>query len=564
MDVSRLESRSYDPGLRAGAGGVIVYRLEVFDPRASRTRFFDRRFRYKRQGHPATGTYRLCTTLTEEPSVDCVTHHSAQISWETDRASRGAVLLDGTEVKDERLATRHEVSVTGLQPDRRYRYQIRYAAAGGLTGKQAFRTAPAPGSQCPFSFGFISDSRGGVGGGERSVNGVNRRDLTHFVTTLYARGARFICFAGDLINGYTSEATDFVSQLESWKRAVQPVAARIPVYEGMGNHEQLGDFYRVPDPAGNQGFLLLFADREGDESAEAYFAREFVNPPGSAYGFGPPAPETRIAGVAGPRTGPSYAENVYSFRYGNAHFVALNTNYWYTGQRRAPGSSRSISHREATLLALEHLGGNREGYLRPHQLAWLERDLRAAQADDSVDWVFIYLHEPAFPNGGHLQDAMFWATPGKGEAGGLNDPSVPLGDVIDMRDRFWRTVADHPKVLAVLCGDEHNYSRTRVDSAIRPDYRSPVWQIVSGGCGAPYYVQDTSVPWSENVERFAASKHCCLFTVAGDRVSLTVISDTSEVLDHVDDLTTIKENRGLCPGAGTAQLGGEHGTAEAR
>ncbi len=174
------------------------------------------------------------------------------------------------------------------------------------------------------------------------------------------------------------------------------------------------------------------------------------------------------------------------------------------------------------------------------KLKWLKRDLQAAQDDANIDWVFLYLHEPAFPNGGHLRDAMYWGTSGKGELGGYNELDVPLGDVIDMRNRFWGTVSKYGKVIAVMFGDEHNYNRTRIDSAIHPDYQFPVWQIISGGGGAPYYVQDKSVPWAKKVESFAPSKHYCLFTVDGNRVSLTVYSDTGQILDQVEDLTAIR------------------------
>lgn len=540
MDISKLEHVHYDIGLIENRGGVIVYRIEAFDPSINATRLYNRRFRYKREGEPKTGTYTICVTLTEGPFVDCVTHHSAVISWETDRPSRGAVLIRGTEATDDEVSTHHEVSITGLRPDSRYIYRVRYSDDGGITREYSFRTAPTPGSQRAFKFGFMSDSRGGVGGGERSVNGVNEKALSEFATALYHKGAEFICFGGDLVNGYTSDSRNFESQLETWKRTVQPVAARIPIYEGIGNHEQVGNFYKVPDPAEENAFLLLFTDQEGEASAEACFAQEFVNPQGSIYGFEAPSPEARIPGVAGAETGPSYVENVYSFNYGNTHFVALNSNYWYTGQKDATGFTRDFADKEANIIALKHFGGNREGYIRKNQLKWLEQDLQAAQDDANIDWVFIYLHEPAFPNGGHLMDAMYWGASGEGELGGYNEADVPLGDVIDMRNRFWEVVAKYGKVLAVLFGDEHNYSRTRIDSTIHTGYQTPVWQIISGGCGAPFYVQDKSVPWAEKVESFASSKHYCLFTVNGDKVSLTVYSDTGQILDRMEDLTAIK------------------------
>ena len=449
MDISKLESVYYDTGLIENGGGVIAYRIEVFDPRISAARFYDRRFRYRREGEPKTGTYTTRVALAEGPFVDCVSHQSAVVSWETDQASDGAVFINDTEISDAPISTRHEILITGLRPDSQYAYRVRYSADGGLTQASSFRTAPAPGSGRSFKFGFMSDSRGGVGGGERSLNGVNAKDLPQFAMGLYNKDAHFICFGGDLINGYTSDMRDFESQLETWKRLVQPVGAYIPIYEAMGNHEQLGNYYKVSDPTRKDAFMLLFSDREREESAEACFAREFVNPQGSVYGFAAPQPEVRSPGLAGPQTGPGYVENVYSFNYGNAHFVVLNSNYWYTGHRNATGFSRKYADKEANNIALKHLGGNREGYIRANQLEWLERDLQAAQDDPNIDWAFLIFHEPAFPNGGHVRDTMYWGVSGKGEVGGYNESDAPLGDVVDMRNRFWKIVAKYNNTIFI-------------------------------------------------------------------------------------------------------------------
>ena len=540
LDISKLESVYYDTGLIANGGGVIAYRIEVYDPRINSAQHYDRQFRYRREGQPKTGKYTLDTTLMAGPFIDLVTPESAVISWETDSPSSGSVWMNNSEVKSGAIAAHHEVLLTGLTPDTQYTYRVQYAAGDGITREYSFRTTPAPKSQRTFKFGFMSDSRGGVGGGERSQNGVNVKDLAQFAAALYRKNADFICFGGDLVNGYTTNQRDFESQLETWKRAVQPVAARIPVYEAIGNHEQLGNYYKVPDPINEGQYFIMFSDGEGRQSAEASFAKAFVNPRGSVYGFGAPSPEARAPGVAGPEIGPTYVESVYSFNYQNVHFVSLNSNYWATGFRHIEKFGQDNGDKRINKIALEHLGGNREGYLRPNQLEWLERDLQSAQDDPDIDWVFIYIHEPAFPNGGHVRDAMYWGTSGKGELGGYNEPNDPLGDVIDMRDRFWKILAKSSKVLAVLSGDEHNYSRTRIDSDIHPDYQIPIWQIISGGCGAPYYVQDKSVPWVEKVEAFSISKNYCLFTVDGRRVGLTVHSDTGQTLDSVADLTTIK------------------------
>ena len=539
MDISALEDVHYDTGLIAKKGGTIVYRIEIFDSRVQTTRAYDRRLRYKREGEPKTGTYTSLVFLTEGPFVDLVTHDSAVISWETDIPAKGTVLSDNREYLSLTPSVRHEVSLTKLKPNTYYSYQVNY---GIYTPSYTFKTAPSPGARTSFKFGFMSDSRAGVGGGERAQNGVNAKDLGRFAIELYNKKADFVCFGGDLINGYTSDVKDFESQLETWKRTIQPVGANIPFYESIGNHEQVGKYFKVEAPHLKKGeYYIQFTGTVGENSAESIFAEEFVNPSGSSYELDVPKSEAKgSSDMGGADVGPSYKENVYSFNYGRVHFISLNTNYWATGYRNLSAFSQKSQDKTAIDFALKHLGGNREGYVMANQMEWLKKELDAAQKDFNIDWVFIILHEPPFPNGGHVKDAMYWGTPGNGELGGYNNPDAPMGDVIDMRNRFWTIVSSKSKVLGVLCGDEHNYSRTLIDSSINKEFKFPVWQIISGGCGAPYYVQDKSVPWVDKVQAFAIDKHYCLFSVEGKNIGLEVYNDSSQLLDKIGNLTTIR------------------------
>ena len=193
-----------------------------------------------------------------------------------------------------------------------------------------------------FKFAFLSDSREGVGGGERNYKGVNHRILTELFTDVFRKGADFIVFAGDLINGYTSNLRDFQMQLEAWKQTVEPIGHYIPIYEAMGNHDAA--LMLVYDDGTEHGVEF---DKIGDESAEEVFRKEFVNPENG------PEPE-------GPGL-PTYKENVYSFDYGNTHIVVFNTNYWWSSQP-------------------EKYGGNLEGHIMNKQMEWIEQDLSAARA----------------------------------------------------------------------------------------------------------------------------------------------------------------------------------------
>ena len=534
VDVSRLESSSYDLYYIEDGGGEVAYRVEIYDPRWDSASLYDRRFRYTREGPRKTGEYALASTMTFGPFIDLVGPNSFVVSWETDVAAAGAVVLRDATFADPEVSLTHEVAVEGLRPDTDYRYQVRYGLDEAHTETFRARTAPEEGAGgCRFA--YASDSRGGAGGGEHELEGVNHATFKAILADAVSKEVDLMLFGGDLVNGYTTSEGAFRSELDSWKRAAGSVAFSLPIYEGVGNHEQLGDYLSAPEPGHTDNRFIIHRDREGPESLESVFSSEFTNPAGSCYGFNLRPEERQLdRGVV---SGPDYAETVYSFNRGNCHFISVNTNYWFTGVMYDGTTVRFPSDQEGTALALRLVGGNREGYVLPYQLKWLEEDLAGAEADENIDWVFVFTHEPAFPNGGHLYDAMFWGKPGKGHEGGLNDASVPLGDVIDMRDRFWGALAQSPKVVAFMCGDEHNYSRTLIDSDVSPDFAHPVWHIVSGGAGAPFYAQDRSVTWVDKVAAFAPVNHYCVFDADDERVSLRVYAATGALLDEVPDLT---------------------------
>jgi hypothetical protein len=534
VDISKLESSSYDLYYIEGGGGEVAYRLEVYDPRWGSASLYDRRFRYTREGPRKTGEYALASTMTFGPFVDLVGPDSFVISWETDVPARGAVVLADTTFADPEVSLTHEVAVDGLLPDSDYEYRVRYGPDDALAGPFRVQTAPEDGAAgCRFA--YASDSRGGAAGGEHELEGVNHATFKAILSDAVERDVDLMLFGGDLIDGYTTSERAFRSELDSWKRAAGSVAFSLPIYEGVGNHEQLGDYLSVPEPGHPDNRFIIHHDREGSESLESVFSSEFTNPSGSCYGFNTRPEERVLDGTT--IAGPDYDETVYSFNRGNCHFISVNTNYWFTGVMYDGTTVRFPSDQEGTALALRLVGGNREGYVLPYQLEWLEQDVAAAQADDNIDWIFVFSHEPAFPNGGHLYDAMFWGEPGKGHEGGLNDHTVPLGDVIDMRNRFWGVLARSPKVVAFMCGDEHNYSRTLIDSDVDPGFAHPVWHIVSGGAGAPFYAQDKSVPWVDKVAAFAPVNHYCVFDTDHESVSLRVYAANGALLERVPDLT---------------------------
>jgi len=547
LKVYRFEYDTYNIAKGSSLEGVVVYRVGVLDEKDGIVRYFESRFRYAKEAKADEEVYVLRPCIMEGPFVDLVTDGAAVISLDADSACYARVRLDGRYIvsrdgQEQLLKARHhKIKISELRPSTQYPYQVEIAGDDAFQNdplvwpERSFQTAPQPGSRNPFSFVYMSDSRQSPGGGEYGFGGCNYRIVQQFMVDLYRRGVDLVLFGGDLVNGYTSSKESFLQQLRTWKKAVEPVGSYIPIYEGMGNHEQVGDYLKVE--LSSEKSLTLFTDRAGEESAEVLFASMFVNPLGSVYGFDPPQPEDQWPGVGKDlpvfpnrwglpyKKGPSYEGTDYSLNFDNIHFVAFNTNYWHTGVY--------YGSREEVNRVLELVGGNREGYVMERQMAWLKRDLDAAQRDADIDWIVLFAHEPAFPNGGHLRDAMFWGRSGRGHEGGLNDARVPSGDVIDMRNRFWGLVSSYSKSLVVFFGDEHNYSRTYVDESVHPDYRHPVWQIISGGAGAPFYGRDPSAPWTAQVRHFTSVPHYCLLDVQGKRVELEVWARTGRLVERV-------------------------------
>jgi len=481
---ARVDVRAY--ATRSAArmvleGGTLAYRLELFDPRKGAAQFIDRHFSF-RVDHDQ---FRKTPTILEGPFLSQINADSAIVWWLTDTPTKGEVrLIDGATIpSDAGLANRHSVRVSGLEPNTKYRYQAVGTGSEGETRSRPY-TLRTSAQQPEFSFVFTCDGRtGGLGGGDMALEGINGISARSLAAQMARHSPHMLIFTGDLINGYTTREDDFRAQLRSWKRIYGPLWHEVPIYTGMGNHESLIDI--VED--GTQ------VDKQGQQSAEAVFASEFVHPMNG--------PEPERPGL------PPYKGSVYSFDYVGCHFTQLNSDYWYS------------SHPE------EHVG-NPFGRILPGQLEWLEKDLMAARSAGALH-IFVFVHEPAFPNGGHMQDSLW----GGGDAEGAM-----------VRDRFW-SIVTKAGASAVFSGHEHNYSRTLIDGKTpvhrdftpNPDFAKPTWQITQGAAGAPFYPRDYTAPWVKNVKKFVAHTWSyCLIQVRGPRVNLETYSYTGELLDQAE------------------------------
>ncbi len=462
-----------------------------------------------------TGPFNIGITVTEGPFVNMLTHQGATISFKTNTKVAPTVDIDGQTFAGRNANTEHHIEISGLAPDTEYEYRLK---TGGVEQQYSFRTAPEPGSRTAFTFAYASDSRSGLGGGERDIYGVNSYIMKKIMAAAIQQKARFFQFTGDMINGYltSKEATNL--QYANWKRSIESFAHYIPVYVGMGNHEAVE--YWFYDPSDERVMKIDRFPFE-TESAEAVFRENFhmpMNGPESEDGasYDPDPKKTDF---------PSYKESVFYYTYDNIAVVVLNSDYLYA-------SSTPF---------IRLTSGNLHGYIMDIQLEWLGSTLQMLEGDPGIDHVFVTQHTPAFPNGGHVGDDMWYS--------GNNQyrPTIqgkPLGiGIIERRDQYLDLLANESsKVVAIFTGDEHNYNRLKISSELdiypemyfaeKIEIGREIWQINNGAAGAPYYAQEET-PWSEHVQGFTTQNALVLIHVDGMKVTLEVINpDTLELIDE--------------------------------
>jgi hypothetical protein len=463
-------------------------------------------------------------TIIEGPFLNQVSATSITLQAQTLTAVSLHLLVDGKMVQTKR-GTDHEITIKNLAPNRTYDYVIN--AGGQHTERYHFTTAPKEGSRQPFTFAFTSDSRNGIASGERDIAGVNSYMMRKIGALMQMKQSRFLQFTGDMINGYNQRAKKQNLEYVNWKRSLLPFASSIPVYTSMGNHEALLHTFTDTNKTINVGQdHFPFATH----SAEAIFANHFANPTngplsedGSKYDLDP-----KVINF------PSYKESVYSYRYDNMAMISLNSNYWYSPAVQKGKTS---------------VGGNPHGYIMDNQLAWLAKQMEELSHNPAIDHIFVTLHTPVFPNGGHVKDDMFYD--GNNTIRPIIAGKAVKQGIIERRDEVIRVVQKHPKFLAFLTGDEHNYARLYVQPTM-PRYKGflphdplvitrAFWQIHNGAAGAPYYALEQT-PWNSDytndrggkyLQKFSTQNAVVFFHIDGKRVSIEVINpDTLEVIDQ--------------------------------
>ncbi len=457
------------------------------------------------------GPFEPDITLLEGPFVTLQKANRVSISFKTNKAAICSVEVDNKIYEDDTPVYEHLIHIIDLEPFSEYKYTVKY---GDWKETYSFKTARQKGSRQPFTWAYASDSRSGAGGGEREIYGTNYYIVKKMMTLAKAKGADFFQFTGDMINGYTINPDQTDLEYINFKHAVEYMGRYAPVNVAMGNHEVIMRSFK--------GRISVDRFPYDKCSAEKIFADNFVNPLNG--------PEGEDGAKYDPSSNtidfPSYKENAYYYTYGNMAMIVMNSNYWY-----APSSGKIPEH-----------SGNLHGYIMDNQLKWLKQTIDKFEKDDDIDHIFVTLHTPAFPNGGHSKDDMWYKGNNDRRAYVAGKP-VEKG-IIERRDEILDILINHSKkCVAMLNGDEHNYNRMVIDSTInmypagwdKPKLKisRPFIQITNGAAGAPYYSQEV-LPWSDHVKKFSTLNALMLFKVDGKKIYLEVINpDTFEEIEKI-------------------------------
>jgi Calcineurin-like phosphoesterase/Purple acid Phosphatase, N-terminal domain/TAT (twin-arginine translocation) pathway signal sequence len=157
------------------------------------------------------------------------------------------------------------------------------------------------------------------------------------------------------------------------------------------------------------------------------------------FGNGEHGMNSYLTRYALPDNGTSFRGRWYSFRVGSALFISLAADdviYQDSGAfHPGPGPLTPVPSKGQEPIA-PGTSIYIHGYSGGAQTRWLETTLAAAQADTSIDWIIVQMH----------QDALSSSQNGNGSDRGIREAWLPLFD------RYG--------VDLVLCGHDHDYERS--------------------------------------------------------------------------------------------------------
>jgi len=284
----------------------------------------------------------------------------------------------------------YHAQVTGLTPGTEYSYSV---------------TADNDGAAEPFSATFRTAPRG-------------------------RQSFRFTSF-GDL----ATPSTEWVLSYGQSAYAVGAVESFQPLFHLLNGDLCYADLNPTAQPQVWRDF--------GNNNQASAASRAWMPCPGNheiEFGNGPQGLTSYLTRYTLPDNGvPGFRGRWYSFRVGSALFISLAADdvvYQDAGAFVAGPQPLTPAAGTGNPAIPPGTSFYVRGYSGGAQTAWLERTLRAARADRSIDWIIVQMH----------QDATSSSATGNGSDLGIREAWLPLFD------RY--------QVDLVLCGHDHDYERS--------------------------------------------------------------------------------------------------------
>ena len=354
----------------------------------------------------------------KQVAITIMDEDSVSISWTDSVAYEGVVECNDVEYGAECTQIhdtdfyRYAAVVTGLEDGKTYEYSV--GDGKDMTAATSFCLDD---TKEEFSFLYIGDIQYQIRDRDMGIWG-------EYFQTAYEKNsdAEFAVFAGDMVEK-NADPDDWAAFFEN----AEPVLSRIPIMSTIGNHETSI------------------------------------------------TPDTYLNMMTMPENG-AISEEVYSFDYGDCHFVALNSCLFLTERKGEDGY-------EADVAAVNQ---------------WLAQDL----ASNDKKWTIVYMHHPMYPV---VEDMTLYS---------------------ELREN-WGDILIENGVDLVLCGHQHIYMRTQAIDGI-------TYVMANSGEKHTYYLEE-GVALPEFVETYEEQgSNYVRVDVSGDKLTLTTFGEDHEKIDSCE------------------------------
>lgn len=328
-------------------------------------------------------------TLTVGPYLQSPTASSMKVLWRTSFEGDSRVVY-GTDannlsssVVDNAVVNNHMVQLTNLQPSTTYYYAVGTSSVlqSGPSALQKFKTPPVIGSTTPISFWATGDF------GKGNSNQIKVRESFEDYTA--DKGVDFWIWLGDNVYQDGTEQ-EYLTKVFDTIYGYRNIMKYLPFLPAPGNH----DYGVISNP-------VISTDPNTHNGPYFDFVDVYKN--GEAGGV------------------PSNTELYYSYDYGNAHFLSLNSEL---------GSVFNSSH--DWIGASPFFSFNGSAFTQ-----WLQADLTATDKP----WKVAYFHQPPHTDGSHDSD-QFWEVNMKA-----------MREIIS-------PILESYGVDLIICGHSHVYERS--------------------------------------------------------------------------------------------------------